>query len=64
MEIFYINDIIDDAGNILSYQRFVHHYNLNINILTYNSLVSSIPRGWKRLIKNYGRKLHDCLHEN
>ena len=62
--IFYINDIIDDAGNILSYQHFIHHYNLNINILTYNSLVSSIPRGWKRLIKDYGKKLHDCLHDN
>ena len=48
----------------MSYQHFIHHYNLNINILTYNSLVSSIPRGWKRLIKDYGKKLHDCLHDN
>ena len=43
-----ISDIIDDAGNILSYQHFIHHYNININILTYNSLVRE-EKTYKRI---------------
>ena len=54
-DIFYVNDIIDSAGNIMNFDLMKNCYNLEIDTLTYNSLISSIPRDWKRIIKNYGK---------
>ena len=32
--------------------------------MNYNSIISAIPRGWKRMITNYGKNIENVLHNN
>jgi len=48
----YINDILDDNGNILSLHNLNNKFNTNWSVMSYNSVCSAIPRPWKRTFKN------------
>lgn len=54
--IFLINDLINDDGNFLSLENFQDKFNVHTNFLTYNGLISAIPKHWKELIKNVPRE--------
>lgn len=59
--IFFINDLINDDGNFLSLENFQDKFNVHTNFLTYNGLISAIPKHWKELIKNVPREeISDC----
>jgi hypothetical protein len=45
-----IKDIIDDRGQIASRDYLANKFNVNIPIMTYNSVISAIPIRWKKII--------------
>ena len=51
--VFFIDDLIDAQGNFLSLTNFQEKFELQTNFLTYNGIISAIPRGWRELIKNF-----------
>ena len=46
-----IKDIIGKEGDILSLEHFCNKYNIHMDPLSYNRLISSIPKFWKEKIK-------------
>lgn len=51
--IFFINDIIDNVGNLLQEDELCNRYQIrNLNFLTYFSLRSAIPYQWKQTLRN------------
>ena len=58
----YVNDLLDENGNFLTINALNHLYNVNIRIMQYNSLLSSIPKEWKRLLRQ--AKKIDNIEEN
>ncbi len=47
-----IKDIVNSNGNLLSLLELKEKYDLNINFLEYLSVISSIPKTWKTMMKN------------
>lgn len=39
-----LKNLLDDAGNILSYQEFNHKYSCKSNFLQYYQVISAIPK--------------------
>lgn len=56
-DVFFINDLIKENGEFLSFEEFKHKYNINTNVVTYQGLLSAIPRIWKQNIIYNGEKL-------
>ena len=56
----YINDLVNDQGEIYPFNDFVDIYDLPNDIMRYNSVKSAIPQDWKRLIKD-GNTKHDIV---
>ena len=48
----YINDVLDNAGKVLSCNNLNEKFNIDLSIMSYNSLYSAIPRSWKTIVKN------------
>ncbi len=48
----YIYDLLDQNGHIFEHGFFQQKYHVQVNFLTYFSLVSSIPREWKIILIN------------
>ena len=46
-----INDILDNEGNFLSILDLNRSFNVNIDVMMYNSIKSSIPKDWRNLVK-------------
>ena len=46
-----IKGIIGKEGDILSLEHFCNKYNMHMDPLSYNRLISSIPKFWKEKIK-------------
>ena len=57
-DIFFVNDLINETGNFLSYEEFVRKFPVNTNILDFYGLLSAIPREWKIKLKDCN-KLED-----
>lgn len=49
--IYFINDIIDENGDILSCKDCNEKYNTAINPFHYMSLIHAIPKTWKNTLK-------------
>ena len=49
--IMYINDLLDENFNFLSYDKFQRVFQLHIPFTTYYGLISAIPPSWRRTIK-------------
>ena len=63
-DILYINDLVDNNGNIYSYENFqdmAQHTNKYItsNFLKYYGLISAIPQIWKTILKQNPLKLNE-----
>ena len=56
--VFFINDIISEDKQFLSYQEFQNKYMISTNFLEYYGIVGAVPTRWKNLISEYGRR-HD-----
>ena len=47
----FIRDILDDSGNFLTIENLSSNYNLDIKVMTYNSVCAAIPKIWLQLIR-------------
>ena len=63
-DIFFINDLIDETGIFMNYHVFTRKYYLNISYISYAGILSSIPRDWKRIIKDYGKRVDAITNKN
>ena len=43
-----INDLLDDGGKLLTYQKLINKYNTNINFLRYMGIIDAIPQNWRK----------------
>ena len=43
----YVKQLLDQNGNILNYQYFIHKYGNNIIYLNYFTIIDAIPASWK-----------------
>ena len=55
----FINDLISEEGDFLSYPSFQRKYNFQTNLLKYNGIIRAIPREWKVTILEEGDKLEE-----
>ena len=51
---FFINDIISEDKQFLSYQEFQNKCIISTNFLEYYGIVGAVPEGWTILISEYG----------
>ncbi len=54
--IIYVKDILHNNGTLLSLEEIHDRYGNCINQMQYNSLMSSIPKNWKQLLRNNDSK--------
>jgi hypothetical protein len=50
--IIFIQDLVDDNGQIMNKQKLEHKLQFQIKPLRYESLISAIPNEWKRILKH------------
>jgi len=55
---FYINYIVSDEKQFLSYQELQNKYMISTNFLEYYGIAGVVPMRWKKLLSEYG-SLHD-----
>ena len=60
---FFINDLVKENGNFMSFNEFHRKYNLNTNFLNFNGILTAIPRNLKELIKNVPKET-EIQHTN
>ena len=48
----------------MNYHVFTRKYDLNISYMSFVGILSSIPRNWKRIIKDYGRRVDAITNKN
>ena len=48
----------------MNYHVFTRKYDLNISYISYAGILSSIPRDWKRIIKDYGKRVDAITNKN
>ena len=53
-----INDLLQDNGQFLHVNSLNNRFGTNISIMQYNSIMSSIPKEWKSLLKTGTRLKH------
>ena len=61
--ITHINDLIDEQGNLYSWELFSEKFNIQNQSFRYLSLLHSIPRNWKKRIKESSQKLKNVDSE-
>ena len=54
----YINDLVDETGNFLSFIQFQQKFNLTVSFIEYYGLISLIPAVWKSIISKQRSNLH------
>lgn len=57
----YLNDLVDDTGNLLSFIQFKEKFNITVSFIEYYGLISLIPAEWKSIISRQGRKLYNPI---
>ena len=60
----FINDLLDNNGEFYSIAKWLEIYNLKKDVFKYVSLIHSIPRNWKKRIKEIGTKLNNVVKTN
>ena len=50
--VYFIQDLLDADGNVMSYKKFIEKYLLSCNFLVYFQVISAIPRNEKRGKRN------------
>jgi hypothetical protein len=60
--VFFINDIVSEDQQFLSYQEFQNKYMISTNFLEYYGIVGAVQKRWKKLILEYG-SLHDIKND-
>ena len=50
--ILFVRDIINPDGSILGIDQLNRTFNLQVDIMQYNGIISAIPRQWKRTLKS------------
>ena len=55
----YINDLIDQSGNLYSLQEWKNQYQIEHSDFMYISVIHAIPRNWKKRIKEIGTKMEE-----
>ena len=58
-DVIYVNDLVNARGKIKSFADFIADFNVNCSLLEYNSVISAIPRQWRKQINEYGEKLFE-----
>lgn len=48
----YVNDIFDNTGTYISLNQLNGKFNIEMDVMTYNSLKDAIPRSWRKIVKN------------
>ena len=48
----FVNDLIDENGNIYSKQTLCQKYNLPVTFLEYYGIIAAIPIEWKNTVKD------------
>ena len=46
--VFFINDIVSEDKQFLSYQEFQNKYMISTNFLDYYGIVDAVPERWKK----------------
>ena len=54
----FINDLLDDTGQIMNWQKFSERYNIKNQIFYFTALIHAIPKIWKNELKNRSIKLN------
>ena len=57
-----VTHIVDDNGNTYTLNALQQKYGIKADHMKYNSIISSIPRVWKTMIKNVDTT-KVCIHE-
>ena len=60
--VFFINAIISEDKQFLSYQEFQSKYMISTHFLEYYGIVGAVPKRSKNLISEYGRQ-HDISND-
>ena len=60
--VFFINDIFSEDKQFLLYQELQNKCMISTNFLEYYGIVGAVPKGWRKLISEYG-KLHDIKND-
>jgi hypothetical protein len=47
-----IKDLINDMGQIATHDYLVKKFDVNVPVMSYNSIISAIPQDWKRIINH------------
>ena len=47
-----IHDVCQPDGTLKSKRQLENDYDIHLNVLEYNSLVSDIPKDWKKCLKH------------
>ncbi len=58
--IVFVINILDSAGEFLSYDKFCRLFGQICNNFNFNQLISAIPINWKQKLKCSGYKLQVC----
>ena len=57
----YINDLLDESGNLMGYLSFKKKFNIDLNFVDFYSLTHAIPRSWKNALFENSIKLNANL---
>jgi hypothetical protein len=49
----YLQDILDENGNLLSINQIEYKSHMQCKVMQYNSLLAAIPIEWKRMHNSY-----------
>jgi hypothetical protein len=60
--LMYIQDIIDENGIILSKDSLERKYECDFKALEYQSLITAIPKAWKKPIKGDNQGIHFIIN--
>ena len=61
--IVYINDLLGDNGNIMSFEEIKNVYKVNLTVLDYLAFVQSLPIEWRRKQRT-GKGMNPIIHPN
>ena len=58
-----LNDILNENGSFKTCNHLQLEYNLNIDIMKYNSLITAIPKGWLKLIRETENRVFELIEK-
>ena len=53
----YINDILDDTGEIMEFATFTSKFDIKTNFVDFYSLTHCLPRDWRAALTESNQKL-------